>query len=145
MQIGPVKIRKVSDFLQLVGMRVLFTTRLDGEFEATVRDLSDMGTHVLLDDVLSVEYSKEPYGKSVRVACRDIGKPGDLSKYVDKRIRLRMEPDGFVEGVLQRIPKTAKQVELAKMVTYYHPCDRHSLLISDLTFVEVTDRKEILF
>lgn len=140
----PVKLKTVGDFLKLIGMRVEFTTKRDESFEATVSDLSDVGMHILLDDVLRIEYPNVPHEKIIRVARRDLVDTGDLSQYVGKRIRLKMKPVGFVEGILHGTPKTTKHLELT-MVTYYHPCERHSVLIDELTFVEVADRRGILF
>ena len=142
--VGPVGLKTVADFLKLIGMRVQFTTKQEESFEATVSDLSDAGMHILLDDVLRIEDSNLPGGKIVRVARRDLVDTGDLSQYVGKRIRLRMKPVGFVEGILHGAPKTTEHLELT-MVTYYHPCESHSVLIDELTFVEVMDRREILF
>jgi hypothetical protein len=142
--IGPVKLKTVGDFLKLIGMRVEFTTKQDESFEATVRDLSDSGTHILLDDVLRIEHSKVPGEKIVLIARRDLVDTGDLSQYKGKRMRLRMKPVGFVQGILHGTPKTTEHLELT-MVTYYHPCEINTILIDDLTFVEVMDRSEILF
>jgi hypothetical protein len=152
--VGPVRLRTVGDFLKLIGMRVLFTTRQEKEFEATVRDLSDTGRHILLDDVLRVEYSKVPGDGIVRVASTDSLSRDDLSQHVGKRIRVRMKPAGFAEGILhgtskpkgtaKGTPEATEDLELT-MVIYYHPCEDRSARIDELTFVEVTDRREILF
>ena len=124
-------------------MRVRFHTKQDESFEATVRDLSDAGTHVLLDDVLRIESPNVPGLQPMRVARGDLVGTGDLSQVVGKRIRLAANPDGFVEGILDSLP-TTQYLELS-MVEYYRPCDKHSVPINELDFVEVVDRRAILW
>jgi len=141
---GPIRLKTIGDFLKLIGMRVVLTTKQGEEFEATVRDLSDTGTHVLLDDVLHIKYSDEPFDKIVRIARADLIDAGDLSQYVGTRTRLRMKQDGFVEGIIHSASKTVEHLELTG-VHYYHPCERHSIRIDELTFVEVMDRRGIPF
>jgi hypothetical protein len=50
----PVRLRCVSDYLKLVGMRVEFTLRDEEDYEGTVVDLSDTGTHVVTNRSINV-------------------------------------------------------------------------------------------
>lgn len=136
--ISPVKINTLSDFLKLIGMRIRFTTKQDESYEATVCDLSDTGIHILLADVLRIEYPKVPGEKIIQIAYKDLENSADLSQYVGKRIRLKMKSPGFVEGNLHAIPK--ERIEMT-MVMYYKPSELHSILIEKLDFIEVIDRK----
>jgi len=52
----PVRLHNVGDYLKLVGMRVEFTLRDKDYYEGTVVDLSDTATHVVLSNVLLVQY-----------------------------------------------------------------------------------------
>jgi hypothetical protein len=55
-----------------------------------------------------------------------------------------MKRDEVIEGVVQSLSKTATHVDLA-MVTFYHPCDKKSIRIDEITFVMVVDRQGIPF
>jgi hypothetical protein len=44
-------LKTVGDFLKLVGMRVSFGTKQDGFYEGDVEDISDSGSHLILNNV----------------------------------------------------------------------------------------------
>jgi hypothetical protein len=141
---GPVRLRTVGDFLKLVGIRIELTTTDGQEFEATVRDLSDTGTHILLGDVLRLEHSTIPSDRLLRVAVGDLAETGDLSQYAGKPVRLQLKTAGFVVGHLRSAPAAGHDVELA-LATFYRPCATRSVPIADVSFVEVVDRGGIPF
>jgi hypothetical protein len=138
-QSGTVKIKAIGDFLKIIGMRVEIMTKKNESFEVTVRDLSDTGTHILLDEVFRMEETFAPHEKVFRVARKDLEKTGDLLKYLNQRIRLRLKAGGYVAGRLHSNPGKIWPIELT-VPTYYWPCQMKAMRIDEIDIIKVVDR-----
>jgi hypothetical protein len=136
---GTVKIRAIGDFLKIIGMRVEIMTKKNESYEVTVRDLSDTGTHILLDEVFRMEETFAPHEKVFRIARRNLEKTGDLSKYVNQRIRLRLKAGGYVEGRLHSDPGEIWPIKLT-VPTYYRPCQVKAMRIDEIDIIKVVNR-----
>jgi hypothetical protein len=132
------KLRTVGDFLGLVGQRVVLSMTDGEELEATVRDLNDTATAVLLDDVLRLEHSRRPHDEVITVSPSDLVDLRDLGYRVGRRVRLRMRSGGSVEGALVEEHSPGHLVCLT-MVVNYRPSAVRSVPVADVSMVEMVE------